>query len=76
MPRVLFGIGTCDNPTQRRNLGSMCCQHMRSLRQYSFKKPDLLSLRKLGKKVVCTDDFYKQHGNFGGWLCEGKVLAP
>ncbi|RHN80140.1 hypothetical protein MtrunA17_Chr1g0185021 [Medicago truncatula] len=30
MPRVLFGIGTCDNPTQRRDLGSICCQ-----REYS-----------------------------------------
>ncbi|KEH22416.1 transmembrane protein, putative [Medicago truncatula] len=39
---------------------------MRSLRQYSFRKPDLLSLRKLGKKVVCMDDFYKQHGNLMG----------
>lgn len=39
---------------------------MRNLRQYSFRKPDLLSLRKLGKKVVCTDDFYKQHGNLMG----------
>jgi len=29
-PRVLFGFGTCDNPTQRRNLGSILCQ-----REYS-----------------------------------------
>ncbi|KEH16522.1 hypothetical protein MTR_0155s0050 [Medicago truncatula] len=26
MPRVLFGIGTCDNPTERMDLGSICCQ--------------------------------------------------
>ncbi|XP_039687231.1 uncharacterized protein [Medicago truncatula] len=39
---------------------------MRNLRQYSFRRPDLLSLRKLGKKVVCMDDFYKQHGNLMG----------
>ncbi|KEH33018.1 transmembrane protein, putative [Medicago truncatula] len=39
---------------------------MRSLRQYSFRKPDLLSLRKLGKKVLCTDDFFEQHGNLLG----------
>lgn len=39
---------------------------MRNLRQYSFRRPDLLSLRKLGKKVICTDDFYEQHGNLLG----------
>jgi len=29
-PRVLFGFGTCDNPTQWRDLGSILCQ-----REYS-----------------------------------------
>jgi len=39
---------------------------MRYLRQYSFRKPDLSSLRKLGRKVICLDHFYKHHGNLLG----------
>ena len=39
---------------------------MRYLRQYSFRKPELSSLRKLGRKVICSDHFYKHHGNLLG----------
>jgi len=39
---------------------------MRYLRQYSFRKPDLSSLKKLGRKVICSDHFYKHHGNLLG----------
>jgi len=37
----------------------------RYTRQYNFIKPDLLSLRKLGRKVACSERF---HGNYGNLL--------
>ena len=38
----------------------------RYTRQYNFIKPDLLSLRKLGRKVACSERFHRNHGNLVG----------
>jgi len=37
MPRVLFGIGTCDNLTQWRDLGSILCQREYSCLAWYFQ---------------------------------------
>jgi len=36
----------------------------RYTRQYNFIKLDLLSLRKLGRKVVCSERFHRNYGNY------------
>ena len=38
----------------------------RHSKQYGFKKLDLMSLRKLGRKVVCSERFHRNHGNLLG----------
>jgi len=38
----------------------------RYTRQYNFIKPDLISLRKLGRKVACSDGFHRNYGNLLG----------
>jgi hypothetical protein len=38
----------------------------RKLKQYSFRKLDLVRLRDLGNKVKCSDRFHQDHGNLLG----------
>jgi len=38
----------------------------RYTRQYNFIKPDLLSLRKLGRKVACSERFHRNYRNLLG----------
>ena len=38
----------------------------RYIKQYNFIKPDLLSLRKLGRKVAYSEHFHRNYGNLLG----------